>query len=128
MHRSFTSCERFWAVVERRPCAVGEPPTASPFGHPCTLGVSCRGPRVCHDVQGDIITERQLVPVRPCAVVVVEWSRRVKFLFVIPHSPAALHGQRLFNFGSVKRPHPMLSRLVFGAAFSLPDRHSSIHN
>ena len=36
------------------------PPTASPFGHRCTVGVN-RDPPVCHDVQGDIVTERQPV-------------------------------------------------------------------
>ena len=41
------------------------PPTASPFGHRCTVGVN-RDPPVCHDVQGDIVTERQ-----PFVVVVV---------------------------------------------------------
>ena len=46
------SCGRFWLFCE--------PTTASPFGHPCSVGVK-RDPRVRHDVQGDIMTERQLV-------------------------------------------------------------------
>ena len=56
--------------------SVGEPPTASPFGHPRTAGVNW-DPRVCHDVQGDITTERQLVLVHLFAVVVAEWSGRL---------------------------------------------------
>ena len=66
-----------WCYV----CAdgIGEPPTASPIGHPCTVRVD-RDPRACHDVQDGIMTERQL-PARlfGCVVVVVvaEWSRRV---------------------------------------------------
>ena len=36
-------------------------------GHPCTVDVN-RDPRVCRDVQGDLMTQHQLVPVRPFAV------------------------------------------------------------
>ena len=65
-----------WSVA-----LVGEPPTASPFGHPFVVGVNW-DPRMYH-VQRDVMTERQLVPVRLFAVfvvvVVVEWSCRVHF-------------------------------------------------
>ena len=56
--------------------SVGEAPTASPFVHLRTVRVK-RDPQVCQAVQGDIMTERQLVPVRLFAVVVVKWSCRV---------------------------------------------------
>ena len=67
-----------WSHV--RVDGIGEPPTASPIGHPCTVGVD-RDPRACHDVQDGIMTERQL-PARLCGcvvvVVVAEWSCRVQ--------------------------------------------------
>ena len=64
------SCKRRGDVVSCGPtntvrCVCAGPPTASPFGHRCTVGVN-RDPPVCHDVQGDIVTERQ-----PVVVVVV---------------------------------------------------------
>ena len=42
-------------------CSFCEPPTASPFVAPSVLGCVNWDSRVCRDVQGDIMTERQLV-------------------------------------------------------------------
>ena len=47
------------------------------------LWVSCRDPRVCHDVQGGILTERQLAPVRLFAVSLL-WSLWSLYLCIIP--------------------------------------------
>ena len=85
-----TMCGRCQVTVERGSCSVCEPPSVSPFGHTRVLWVSCQ---VCQDVQGDIMTERQLMLVRLFTVSVVEWSCRVKFTRIIPHTAsAALHG------------------------------------
>ena len=44
---------------------VLRPPTASPFGHGATVGID-QDPLVCHDIQGDITTERQPATVLWC--------------------------------------------------------------
>ena len=53
---------RCWVMVERVGLLMSHPQPAL-SGHPCTVGVN-QDPQVCHDVQGDIMTERQLVLVR----------------------------------------------------------------
>ena len=80
------------------------PPTASPFGHRCTVGVN-RDPPVCHDVQGDIVTERQ--PVGCCVgLVLLCWllcsARGTLTSFVTPEA-AKKKNQKKFEKNNSKK-------------------------
>ena len=59
------SSDRLWIYEQRELClCLGHP--QPPLSGTGVLWVSCRDPPVCHDVQGDIVTERQ-----PLCVVLV---------------------------------------------------------
>ena len=67
--------------------------------HPCTVGVN-RDSQVCRDVQGDIMTEHQLVLMRLFAVSLLWLVQNglvvsfLTFILIVQHTPsAALHGR-----------------------------------